>query len=65
MYVITAAAKGASPPPMVLTPQTPSFAPHAVLGLQLLVRKHWMYIWQMGISLGFWVMQSGQVAGMF
>jgi hypothetical protein len=49
----------------VFTPQTPVFEPQAMFGLQSFVMKHWMYIWQIGISLGFCVMQLGHVAGMF
>lgn len=37
MYVATAASRGAFPPPMVLTPQTPLSCPHGSVGLQLLL----------------------------
>jgi hypothetical protein len=49
---------------MVLTPQTPSLEPQALAGLQSLVAKQVMYCWHLGLSLAFWVMQSGQLAGM-
>ena len=64
LYVCVAAMRGASPPPRVFTPQTPSLDPHASMGLQSLAAKHWRYISHLGMSLAFWVMQSGQLDGM-
>jgi hypothetical protein len=45
MYVAMAAFSGAEPPPILFTPQTPSFCTHAAeacVGSQLLLLKHMM-----------------------